>query len=109
MTVLESLKDISGFPVPDSTIESMAIKREINLSDTVTKTIIVSNNYRLVKADILLWVSFAPNINQEGISFDISDSDRESLRKMANAVYKELGDDAYIKENVGYGYKGDRL
>jgi hypothetical protein len=109
-TVLESLKSISGYPVPQRTFVDIATKRNLMLDDEATQDVLNSTAYRLAKADILRWVSFAPNVSQGDISFDLPDSDREQLRARANAVYGALGDAEYIPEaKAKFGYRGDRL
>jgi hypothetical protein len=109
-TILESLKSISGYPVPLRTFTDVSVKRGLNLEDEATDEVLKSAAYRLAKADIMFWVSFAPNISQEGISYDLLYSDRSQMRTNANIVYGELGDDAYIAENkTVFGYKGNRL
>jgi hypothetical protein len=109
-TILDSLKNISGYPVPEETIEDISVGRGLSLGDEATQDVLKSAPYRLAKADILRWVAFAPNVSQEGISFDLLYSDREQMRKQANALYGELGDEAYIPETgAKFGYKGNRL
>jgi len=109
-TILEALKSVNGYPVPFSTFVAIAIKREIKLEDEATSEVLKSNPYRLATADIMRWVSFAPNVKQSDVQFDLLFSDREQLRKNANAIYKELEDDAYIPETkTAFGYKGSKL
>ena len=109
-TILESLKSINGYPVEHRTFVDVAVKRGLNLEDEATINVFSSPAYRLATADIMRWVSFAPNIRQTDVQFDLLFSDREQLRKAANAIYGELGDDAFIPEtNTKFGYKGDRL
>jgi hypothetical protein len=110
MTVLESLKSISGYPVPERTVSDVAARRGLTLDAEATPAVLDSPACRLAKADILVWVSFAPNISQGGISYDMLYSDRQQLRAQANAVYGELGDGTYIPESkTTFGYKGNRL
>jgi hypothetical protein len=109
-TILESLKSVSGYPVPLSAINDAAVRRGLSLSDTADEEALNSPAYRLAKADIQRWVSFAPNVSQEGTSYDLLFSDRERMREEANAIYGELGDEAYISERKTiFGYKGNRL
>lgn len=106
MTVLESLKSISGYPVPDSTLTDIAVKRGLELTGETDATLLASAPFLLAKADVLKWISFAPNVSQGGISYSLSDSDKSELRRQANAIYSELKDGSYKPQ---YGYKGDRL
>jgi hypothetical protein len=69
-----------------------------------------SEAYRLAKADLMVWVSFAPNVQENGVSFDLLFSDRTLLREKANRVYGELGDEAFTQEAKSkFGYVGSRL
>jgi hypothetical protein len=109
-TILESLKSVSGYPVPESTISDVAIKRGLNLAEVATPVALSSSAYRLAKADILRWVSFAPNVQQADVRYDLLYSDRQQLREQSNAIYGELGDEAYISESTTkFGYKGSKL
>jgi hypothetical protein len=109
-SILESLKSVSGYPVPERTLSDVAIKRGLNLADEATPVVLTSSAYRLAKADVLRWVSFAPNVQQADVSYDMLYSDREQLRNQANAIYGDLGDEAYISESkTKFGYKGSRL
>jgi hypothetical protein len=109
-TILESLKSISGYPIPNRTLTDISVKRGLALEDEATDDVLKSASYRLSKADVMMWVSFAPNVSQGGESYDMLYSDRQQLRAQANAIYGELGDEAYITENkTKFGYKGSRL
>jgi hypothetical protein len=110
-TVLESLVSISGYPIGKGTIIDIATKRGLNLDDEATIVLFQSPEYRLATADLMRWVSYAPNVRQADVQYDLLYSDREQLRKAANAIYGELGDDAYIPPETvtKYGYKGSRI
>ena len=109
-TILDALKSISGYPIPLLTIETIAIKRDINLADTATKEAIAISNYRLATADVMMWVSFAPNVSQGGVDYNMLVTDREKMRAAANAIYGEFNDDAYIPDDKAkFGYKGEWL
>jgi hypothetical protein len=109
-SIIEALKSVSGYPVSDVVFKRISKARGINLEDEATAEIMLLSNYRLATADITLWVSFAPNVSQEGVSYSMSNAEREEMRKIANAIYRELNDNSYIPESkTKYGYKGDRL
>jgi hypothetical protein len=110
MTALESLKSISGYPVPVETLKDVAMKRGLDLASEATPEVRKSAPYRLAMADVMMWVSFAPNVQQGGENYNMLYSDREQMRKQANAVYGDLGDEAYTAESkTKFGYKGSRL
>jgi hypothetical protein len=109
-TIYDSLKTVSGYPIPHTEIEVVAIKRGVNLGDTLTSEVMKLDSYRLAQADLMKWVSTAPNISQGDVSFDILYSDRERLREQANAVYGEFGEGAGATTGKRkYGYMGNRF
>ena len=67
-TVLEALKGINAYPVPLRTIQRIAEKRGIVLQDEATQEMQQSRGYNLAVADLLQWLSEAPNVSQGGQS-----------------------------------------
>lgn len=109
-TVLETLKGINAYPVPLRTIQRIAEKRGIVLQDEATQEIQQSRGYNLAVADLLLWLSEAPNVSQGGQSYTLSDGQRTQLRNRANSLYKDFGADKEAgNPKPIYGYKGSRL
>lgn len=107
MTVLDSLRSISGYPLSASVLEMAAISRGLDIREEVTKDVAASDAYRLAKADVLMMLAEAPDVTQEGISYSFTDEQRNSFRMSASVIYGECGDDT--AGSTIYGYKGDRL
>lgn len=105
MKVIETLT--STYPIPSAVLQRIALIREVDLDAQATSEILTSKGYNLAYADIKRWLSTAPDISQSGISFNLTDKVRESLRKGANAIYKEYGDPKF--NGVVFGFKGNRL
>lgn len=95
MLIKDALLSIANYPIPESVIENIADSRGLDLTGLTTGSVRSFDNYRLAEADIMVWVAFAPNITEGGISFDMLYSDRKELRERANLVYKELNDPKY--------------
>lgn len=108
-TILEALKGVNAYPVPLRTLVENAERRGLDLSAEATKELLNGANYNLVVADLLLWLSFAPDISQGGQSFSFSDEQRVQLRNRANALYKEFDATEAGTPKPIYGYKGNRL
>lgn len=107
MTIFESLKAISLYPISESVISEICESRGVDPSIINTIEIRNSDSYKLVKADIYKWLCFAPtSINEGGVSISISDKDKLNYMVLANRIYQEI-DKNNIKSN--YGYKGDKL
>lgn len=107
-TVLETLKGVSAYPVPLRTIVETAEVRGLSLEETATHDVMVGRAYKLAKADLLLWLSLAPNITQGGQSFSFTDEQRQQFRNQAKALYDECDEVSAATKPI-YGYKGSRL
>lgn len=107
-TILESLKGVSAYPVPLRTIVEVAEVHSLQLEVEATRETMGGNAYKLAKADLLLWLSLAPNVAQGGQSYSLTDEQRQQLRNQARAMYKECGEES-AEANPIYGYKGSRL
>lgn len=106
MTTLESLKGINSYPIPYRTLESVAVRRGLTLTAEATVEVLASKAYKLANADLLRWLSTAPNITQGGQSYSFTDEQRKDFRNQAD----ELVADAEESEpKTRYGYKGSRL
>ncbi len=105
--VLDALKGVNAYPIPLRTLIETAEQRGLTLTDEASKEVLAGRAYRLARADLLLWLSIAPNITQGGQSYSFTDEQRQQLRNQAQAVYDELDEGAAMKPV--YGYKGSRL
>ena len=108
-TLLDSLKAVSAYPIPLRTLDEVATRRGVTLSDEATKEKLQSREYNLAKADLMLWLSFAPNVSQGGQSYSFSEEQRKQLKNDAYALYALYSEEEADKPKVTYGYKGSRL
>jgi hypothetical protein len=106
-TVLESLKGINAYPIPLRSIVGAAEYRGLVITDEATQEKMQSAAFKLTKADLLLWLSFAPDVSQGGQTYSFTDEQRVQFRNQANALYKECDEGGQSKSI--YGYKGSRL
>lgn len=107
-TILDALKGINAYPIPPHTLNGIAEVRDLPLSDTATRETLNGKQFKLAKADILMWLSIAPNISQGGQSYSFSEEQRKALRAEANGLYNESDEDktAILPK---FGYKGTKL
>lgn len=108
-TVLEALKGVNAYPVPLRTLTEIAERRGISLTDETTQESLKGKAHNLAVADLLLWLSLAPNITQGGQSFSFTDEQRTQFRNRANALFDEFAEDDAGTPKPIYGYKGNRL
>lgn len=107
-TILESLKSLNAYPVPLRTLVEIAERRGLSLTSEATQADLRGKNYKLATADLLLWLSLAPNISQGGQSYSFTDEQRQQFRNRANALFDEFGEETSSVQPT-YGYKGSRL
>lgn len=106
MTVLQSIKALSNYPIPQHAITQAAVGRGMLPSDQASASIIKSSSYKLLQADILKWLSNAPNVSEGGVSFSFSESERKEMRREASRIYSENGEE---EKSQQFGYIGDQL
>lgn len=103
MTILEAIKGITNYPIPQRTIEASAVRRGVTTATIATPALLDSKEYKLLEADMKRWLVAAPNITEGGVSFSL---ERDQLRRDATATYIEYEE---TRPAVKYGYKGDTL
>lgn len=109
-TVLESLKAVNAYPIPLRTLLETIERRGLLQSDEATREVMRGANYNLALADLLLWLSFAPDISQGGQSFSFTDEQRLQLRNRAKQLQQQYLPAQEAAQNKPiYGYKGSRL
>lgn len=106
-TLLSSLRAVNAYPVPQSFIETAAAARGLDLTSEITQDALKSKEYRLAYADLLMWLSQAPNVSQGGQSYSFDNEQRLKFRNTAIAIYGDYAEDEVPKTT--YGYKGSRL
>lgn len=104
VTVVESLRSLSAYPIPMQALVAIIEVRGLTPHDPVELT----SAYHLAEADVYMWLSNAPDVSQGGQSFSFSDEQRSTLRSRAKAIYSNEGDTKTVKQTI-YGYKGTRL
>jgi hypothetical protein len=107
-TILDALRSVNAYPIPMHTLVETAERYKLSISADATQACLHGRDYLLAKADLLRWLSFAPNITQNGISFSFTDEQRHDFRKEADRVAEECGGDE-TRITATYGYKGSKL
>lgn len=110
VTIAEALRGLNAYPIPERTLVGIATARGLLLADDATREALRGRAYRLTSADLLVWLSQAPNVSQGGQSYSFTDEQRKALRNQASALYRDLGeDDGTGAAKATYGYKGTNL
>lgn len=105
-SVLEALRGVNSYPIPLRTIEEVSRRRGLDLEELATCEMLKSRAFNLSRADLLLWLSYAPNVTQGGQSYSFTDEQRTRMRSASQQLYDELEG---VQRKTLYGYKGKRL
>lgn len=108
LTILDALSGITSYPIPPHAIASVAEMRGLTLSSEFNARVGSYAEYRLAEADLYEWLATAPDINIEGLSYSLSDTQRELFKMRAGQLRAENGEKAQ-DDRVKFGYKGSRL
>jgi len=89
MTVLVALQSLSNYPVPAQFLQTVSVERGIKLDDSFDTELAKTRAYRLLKSDVYEFLSKAPNISENGVSFSLSDKDKANFASKAKALRGE--------------------
>ena len=106
-TYFDKLKGLNAYPIPLRALQEIADRYGIVLTDEVTQEEAHGKTYNLAVAEVLLWLSLAPNVTQGGQSYSFPDEQRTQLRNRANQLFNEYG--AEDAPKPVFGYKGSKL
>lgn len=109
LSVYEALIGVTGYPIPARTVQTITIRRGLDLGADPDQDLVTSREFRLCEADLLMWLFRAPNVGQGGQSYNFTDEQRRDFRNRAKAIYDALGETDGTATGIQYGYKGSRI
>ena len=107
MTVIDALRTMTAYPVPDAVLNRVLLRRGLSAADEMTADTMDTEAYELACADVMIYLSTAPSVSQNGISFSVSAEVQQRLRNQADGIYRKYGNTAAGR--VKFGYVGSRL
>lgn len=102
MNVLQSLQSVNLYPIPQATIDRIAIETGLNAQATMTAAIATSAAYKRALAKVYLFLAEAPNVSEGGAYYTILDGTKKDLKRKAAALLEELGDEDTAGVECGY-------
>lgn len=102
--LMGALRGESLYPIPRETVEAFAARRGLDVAAGAAA--LGGRAYRLVRADVLGWLSRAPSVSQGGQTYGFSEWERRALAARAARLYREAGEAA---GGPAYGYRGESL
>lgn len=107
MNVAQSLRSISAYPIPSATLQDIAEGVGLSADAELTQELRRSKEFRRAQAQTYIYLSEAPNVTQNNVSFSFSEDERRRLRTRGEAILDEMGESA--ENGVTYGYQGEEL
>ena len=101
MTVSEALKSVNTYPISDLFIEKVCTDRELNLTDTYTKSIGGSQAYELATADVWFYLSKHPSIVEQEVGINNAISIKQDMLDKANQIYAKYDDPGFTGFTFG--------
>lgn len=89
-TIKTALQDEVQYPLKQGVYDNILISRQLNGDDEFSFEVSQSNSYRGAVADCYKRLILSPNITEGDIS--ISYSDRNTMLKLANSIYDQIGE-----------------
>lgn len=110
MTLLQSLKSLSAYPIPTMTLENIIVGCGLQGDTEFMPEMNDTAEMKRAKAHTYIYLITAPNISQNGVSFSFSPEERKQFRQLAKTLLKEIGDDtSSLGNGVKYGYVGENF
>lgn len=104
MIITKILQSLSAYPIPSVTLECIAESNGFSKYDDIDMLEVPSAELTRAKADTLKWLSDAPAVSQQGISYSFTETERKHFKDMANDLLNTIGEG-----KNEWGYKGDLL
>lgn len=106
ITIFDNLRAVNAYPIPYDVISGACIAHSLDMDEVMTVAS-YTPAYKAAKADLLQWLSGAPDVSQGGQSYSFTDEQRTQLRRDARALYDESGE--AVGSKAVFGYKGSRF
>ena len=106
MTVLDSLKSFSNYPIPDTFFES--IGEEVGIEMEAEMTEVDSVPLNRVRARTYFFLATAPNVSEGGVSISFTATEKNYFMSLARR-YAALAGETGLFPGPAYGYKGQNI
>lgn len=105
MTILQSLKSLTTYPIPSAALCSIAEGCGVAPDAKLSADVAATPQYQRAQARVYMYLYSAPNIAQGGISFSFSSEERKRFMALAKTILAAIGDNTSVC-GTRYGYKG---
>ncbi len=107
MTILQSLKSLSGYPIPPLSLENICEELGLTADGEADASLRQQPDFKRAKAQVFLLLAEAPSVSQGGITYSFSEEDKKQFRSQAQALLEEVGDTSQVGDN--YGWQGEDM
>lgn len=102
MTIADSLRAISLYPINPLTVENIAEECGLDANAPADAVVRTSIPYRRARAKVYQYLAEAPNVSEAGANYSFSDAERENFKRKAQSILDEVGDSESAVDVVGY-------
>lgn len=102
MTVKESIKAQTTYPIPDNTVELFCINRGLESSSDYSLLIGESEGYQLLLADCYHFLATNIDFSEQEVSISIPEKARQEMLSKANTIYGTYGDPKFNGDSFGF-------
>lgn len=92
-TVMQALQDEVHYKLSSGFFENRLLSRSLNGSDECTGELFNSKPFKGAVADCLANLVQAQNYTEGDVSMSLSDKKVEEAKKLANSIYRSIGED----------------
>lgn len=107
-TVIDSLRSISGYPIPANVFEDALDANELDGCAYADADVRNSPQFKRAKASIYTYLSLAPNVSQGGVSFSFTSKEKDAFKRMAESLLADAGDGNDGSSGC-YGWMGENF
>lgn len=102
MTIAESLKSISLYPITRVTLDNICDECGLDAYDEISVEVRNSSAYKKAKAQIYMYLADAPSVSEGNMHFSFTQEDRQRFANKAAALAEEIGEEMDTTIDVGW-------
>lgn len=92
-TIAKALKDEVHYDLGSGFFENRLLERELSGNDECTAEVLKNKQFKGAVADCLASLVQAQNYTEGDVSISLSDKKVEEAKKLANSIYRSIGED----------------
>lgn len=109
MNIRESLKGLTGYPIPSATLDYIMAAADIDGTGDFNPSTAKTAAYKKAEGYLFRYLSEAPNISQGGVSYSFTTEDRTRFANRAKSLLEAAGVEEEDEVGINFGYQGENV